>query len=170
MKGGAALEIFLIVATIAIMVLAVLLIMDGKCNFMFGITLLISIGSMIWLSTQYYKPAFTEITFLDDGIVTKSGSEQQKLTINDIQGIWYFKISQGAEAEIMEYSEDASLKGSIVVIGDIEYFAEIDFVGLNGMSMLRDSFKQGYTTIYYRKELKEILSYYHRKIQNRPKA
>ena len=48
---------------------------------------------MIWFTCKYYKPAFTNVIFSDEGIISKTHFEQEKLPIDTIKG------SEGKPAE-----------------------------------------------------------------------
>lgn len=163
-------EIILIVLTIILVGVWVILFIDKNFDFISVLVILAVIASVIWFTYKFYKPAFTDVLFSDDGIVSKTHFEQEKLSMNDIKGIWYYKNTQGGENKVKLYSGKDTYKGCVIVIGDISRFKDVEYIGLNGITLLRDSFNKGYTTLYYRKKLDEVLEYYNRKIQNKPET
>lgn len=170
LKRGKAYGTFLILLTFFLVFMLIMLFIEDKADFLPALSLLLGIASFTWFTYRFYKPAFTDILFSEDGIVSKTHFEQEKLSLNDIKGIWYYKNTQGKSPEIKPYSENNSFKGCMIILGDINRFRDAGFAGLDGITLLYDSFKPGYTTLHYRKDLDEILAYYNRKIQNRPET
>ncbi len=165
-KGGKILELVLVLLAIALVAVVILLFKSKSIGFIAGIMILVTTGSIIWLVYKYYKPAFTEITFYKDSIVSKTHFESEELSVKNIKGIWF--ITHPKSEEVYTFSpNNFPTKGSLVLIGDIDYFNDAEYVGLNGITALCDSFSEGYTTLYYRKELDDILMYYFNKINSR---
>ena len=72
--------------------------------------------------------------------------------MNDIKGIWYYKNTQGGENKIKLYSGKDTYKGCVIVIGDISRFKDVKYIGLNGITLLCNSFNRDIRPyIYYRK-------------------
>lgn len=168
MQGGKVLAVTLIVSAISLVVVSVFLIIDKYLDFISIITLLFCNVTVMWLAYKFYKPGFTEVICSENGIVSKTNFEQEKLSLEDIKGIWYYKNNQSEQVEIKPYSKNnESLKGTVIIIGDIDFFKDVEFSGINGATILRDSFKKGYTTLHYRKSLDKVLNYYMQKIESR---
>lgn len=166
MPGGKVFGVIFVVLGIALVGLSILLIMAKNIDILSVLVLLVSVVCVIWFAYKFYKPGFTEIIFSEDGIVSKTPFEEERLSLDDIKGIWYYVNRQTSEHEILPYSEDTVLKSNcVVIIGDLDYFSGVEYVGMNGMMILHDSFKKGYTTLCYRKKLGAILNYYRDKIQ-----
>lgn len=157
-------EIILIILTIVLIGVVGLLLFDKALDMLSILVLLVSVVSVIYFTYKYYKPAFTEVTFSDEGIISKTPFEEERLPIDAIKGIWYYK--NGYKTEIKPYSEKDNLKNCIVIIGDIDRFTDVEYIGLNGSTTLRDSFKEGYTALVYRKRLGEVLKEYDYKIRH----
>lgn len=157
-------EIILIILTIVLIGVVGLLLFDNALDMLSILVLLVSVVSVIYFTYKYYKPAFTDIIFSDEGIISKTHFEEERLPIDAIKGIWYYK--NGHQTEIKPYSEKDNLKNCTIVIGDVDRFTDVEYIGLNGSTMLRDSFKKGYTTLIYRKRLEGVLKEYDYKIRH----
>lgn len=164
MTGGKVFEIIMIILSIVLIVLFFLLLFNNLLDILSILILLASTISVIWVTCRYYKPAFTEVIFSDEGIISKTHFEQESLPIDTIKGIWYYKNNH--HTEIKPYSDTDKLKNCTIIIGDIDCFTDVEYIGLDGTTMLRDSFKKGYTTLIYRKRLKEVLKEYDYKIRH----
>ena len=164
MPGGKALEIIIAILTIVLFIIFLVLLFANALSFISVLILLVSVISVIWFTYKYYKPAFTDVIFSDEGIISKTHFEQEELPIDTIKGIWYYK--NGNQTCIKPYSDKDKLKNCIIIIGDIDYFTNVEYIGLNGSSVLRDSFKRGYTTLVYRKKLDGVLKEYDYKIRH----
>lgn len=164
MAGGKFLEIIIMILTIVLFVIFLLLLFANALEFMSVLILLVSVISTVWFTCRYYKPAFTDVTFSDEGIISKTHFERESLPIDTIKGIWYYKNNH--QTEIKPYSDKDKLKNCIIIIGDIDCFTNVEYIGLNGSTMLRDSFKKGYTTLVYRKRLDPVLKDLHYKIHH----
>ncbi len=162
MKGGKVLEICLVLSVIFLIVVAFLLFRDMEVGFVSAFILLVIIGLSIRFVYRFYKPAFTDVIFSDDRILSKTHFEQSELAVNDIKGIWYYKNVRLPVLEMNPYSEEADLKGCIVVIGDLAGFDNARSMDINGSRILCDTFGKGYTTLVYRKALDEVLNHYSR--------
>ena len=155
MVGGKILEVIMVISAIALLVLFLMFLFADALDVIPMLILLVSVISVIWFTCKYYKPAFTNVIFSDEGIISKTHFEQEKLPIDTIKGIWYYRC--GHETEIKPYSDKDKLKNSIIIVGDIDCFTNVEHIGLNGSTVLRDSFKNGYTTLVYRKRLDRVL-------------
>lgn len=164
MAGGKILEIIMIILTIALLVIFLGLLFLNALEVISMLILLVSVISVTWYIYKNYKPAFTDVIFSDEGIISKTHFEQEELPINTIKGIWYYKNRH--ETDIKPYSDKDNLKNCIIIIGDIDCFTNVEYIGLNGSTMLRDSFKKGYTTLVYRKRLNGVLKEYDYKIRH----
>lgn len=126
----------------------------------------VTIGFM-FLLYRFYKPGFTDVIFSTKGIISRTPFEQQELSIDNIKGIWYFRQNECENIILKPYSKQENLKGCIVVIGDRNRFLNVETVGM-GFMMLKDAFNPGYTSLFYRKGLDEVLEYYNHQILSRP--
>lgn len=156
MTGGKVLEIIIAILTIVLLIIFLVLLFANALNVISVLILLVSVVSVVWFTYKYYKPAFTDVIFSDEGIISKTHFEQEELPIDAIQGIWYYK--NGHETDIKPYSDKDKLKNCIIIIGDIDCFTNVEYIRVNGSAVLRDSFKKGYTTLVYRKRLDGVLN------------
>lgn len=166
LQSGKTLGITFIILDILLIGVFISMIIFGKFHLLH--ILLSGAITIIFTNLVYniYKPGFTDIIFSTDGIISKTPFEQQKLTIDDIKGIWYFKQKECENIILKSYSEQCNLEGCIVVIGDRNRFLNAETVGM-GFMMLKDTFNPGYTSLFYRKDLDEILENYNLQIQKR---
>ncbi|WP_293670021.1 hypothetical protein [uncultured Parabacteroides sp.] len=164
MTGGKVLETILIILAITLFVLFLILLFANALNIISMLLLLVSVMSVLWFTYKSYKPTFTDVIFSDEGIISKTHFEQEELPIDTIKGIWYYKNRH--ETEIKPYSDKDKLKNCIIIIGDIDCFTDVEYIGFNGSTTLRDSFKKGYTTLVYRKRLDGVLKEYDYKIRH----
>jgi uncharacterized membrane-anchored protein YitT (DUF2179 family) len=155
MIGGKIVGTITIISAITLLVLFFMFLFANTIDILFMLILLVSVISAIWLTYKYYKPAFTDVIFSDEGIISKTHFEQEELPIDTIKGIWYYK--NGNQTCIKPYSDKDKLKNCIIIIGDIDCFTNVEYIRVNGSTMLRDSFKKGYTTLTYRKRLDGVL-------------
>ncbi|MCC8152947.1 MAG: hypothetical protein LIP01_01260 [Tannerellaceae bacterium] len=167
MKGGKIIGLVFFSLSIILIVAVFLLFIEMSVGIIAAISLFISVGVLLFTTYTFYKPSFTEVIFSDSGIISKTHFEKENIPMNEIKGIWYYKDTMDEEYDIVPYSEGDDLKGCMVIIGDIECFTDLDYASMSGINMLCSTFKKGYTALYYRKELDEVLKYYHRKIQNK---
>lgn len=164
MAGGKIMEIIIIILTISLLAIFLILLFANALDIISILILLVSVISIICFTYKFYKPAFTDVVFSDEGIISKTHFEQEKLPIDTIKGIWYYKNKH--EADIKPYSDKDNLKNCIIIIGDIDCFTNVEHIGLNGATVLCDSFKKGYTTLVYRKRLSGVLKDYDYKIRH----
>lgn len=159
--------LFLSIMLAILVVMCFLMIWGKKVDFISALSFLAAVVGVGWLIYKLYKPTFTDLSFSDDGIVSKTHFERAELSLEKIKGIWYLSCKETESKYIKPYSEEADLRGCVIIFGDIDCFVNVEYVGVGGMNVVRDSFKEGYTTIQYRKSLNEMLQYYNSKIKNR---
>lgn len=168
MRGGKIFGTILILLSFFLIATLTMVFVEKAANLFTLVILLTGTTSFAWFTYKFYKPAFTDVVFSEDGILSKTLFEWEKLSPEDLKGIWYYRNKQGVKPDIKPYAKGENLKGCVLILGDIERFEDAGFIGLDGITLLHDSFKPGYTTLHYRKKLDEILAHYHRKIQKRP--
>lgn len=172
MPGGKVLAIILIILVVGLIFAAIALFLAPHISvgFFAGITLIIAVGTFVWLAYKFFRPGFTEVIFTPEGIISKIPSERAEMRVEDMKGIWM--ISLPIEHNGFErYSPSNALrKNTLLLFGDVEAFDGATTFGLMGApGTLYDTFDNDYATIYYRKNkgIDEFVDLYYRKIKER---
>ena len=67
MVGGKILEVIMVISAIALLVLFLMFLFADALDVIPMLILLVSVISVIWFTCKYYKPAFTNVIFSDEG-------------------------------------------------------------------------------------------------------
>lgn len=167
MIGGHIYAISLIILFVILLIVSLVGLLRLNDFFGFFIILVVDflVGLLAWRVT---KIGFTTVTFEGNTIESKSTSDSELLDINEIKGIWYSKNYHLPNMTFIEYTPEQKIPfGSLVLIGDIDYFEGAEFLSMNGMNFaLKDCFWRGYTTLQFRKALKPVLDFYYNHLNN----
>ena len=165
-QGGKILGILLIITCVCLILGVIYFFAKRSVDFITAASLVALIIATIWLTFKAFKPMFTNIIFEENRIKSQCLSQKEELSLQEIKGIWYFQTTEfGKRKTIIPYTEkEKPDKNSVIILGDIDYFENAEFV-LIGHALLVDSFKDGYTSLHYRKKLDSVLDYYLKKIK-----
>ena len=166
LKGGVAIGIIFIALAIIIVGVIILLLMNNVLSSVkYTILIFGAFGVALWVIARMCRAMFTVVTFSESEIASKTLFMSDTLKVSDVKGIWTLRHPyNGMEAESYTLGLDSKqLKGRLVIIGDIKHFDDARFMA----SSLVDSFAYGYTALYYRKDLDDVLAYYYKKIKER---
>lgn len=166
-KGGKVFSVLLVLLAIFFAVVLAMFLARKSVDFELSF-LIISLAVLyIWQVLRFSKAAFTKIVFTTESITSKVGTCSLELELRDVKGIWFLKSTRN-EVEVEAYSLNCKpSEGSLVVIGDIKLFDKVHYLGTQSSYLLVDSFGNGYTTIYYRKELDTVLAYLYSKLEEK---
>ena len=167
-QGGRILGVLIIITCVCLILGAIYFFEQRSVDFITVASIVALIIATIWFTFKAFKPMFTNIIFEENRIKSQClFQEEEELSLQEIKGIWYFQTTEfGKRKTIIPYTEkEKPDKNSVIILGDIDCFKDAKFV-LMGHALLVDSFKDGYTSLHYRKKLDSVLNYYLKKIKD----
>ena len=175
MPGGKVMAIITIILVVILIIAAIALFLAPHISvgFFAGITLLLAAGTCVWLAYKQFRPGFTEVIFLEEGIISQVLSEKSEMRIEDMKDIWITSLPlENNTFERYDPDNNPLRKNTLLLFGDIDAFDGATTFGMMGApGMLYDTFEDDYATIYYRKNkgIDEFVDLYYRKIKDREK-